>query len=403
MIDLIQEILATLRSNKLRTALTGFAVSWGIFLLIVLLSCARGVMNSFDSYNESRDNSYLRVWGGWANKPWKGYKEGRPIRLRDGDKPAILSRNARNAESVAATINNDTSRVSTQKDYLSSGYQGVYPEAMKIYGFTMRKGRFINDFDIKGRRRVAAISEHSADLLFGSDEPVGKYVNIAGLSFTVIGIYDSDRMDEVYIPFSTARAMSGGGDRVDELAIKLRNIDNIAQGDEAEKSIRQTFSAVHTFDPDDESAVYTWNMLNSYFSNLEANRGLIIAIWVIGALTLLSGIVGVSNIMFVSVRERTHEIGIRRAIGARPRNILTQVIVESAAITSLFGYIGIVAGMLVAKLIGVIAGDNLTNPTITLSMAIEVTVVLILTGSLAGLFPALKAIKIKPVEALRDE
>lgn len=144
-------------------------------------------------------------------------------------------------------------------------------------------------------------------------------------------------------------------------------------------------------------------MLNSYFSNLEANRGLIIAIWVIGALTLLSGIVGVSNIMFVSVRERTHEIGIRRAIGARPRNILTQVIVESAAITSLFGYIGIVAGMLVAKLIGVIAGDNLTNPTITLSMAIEVTVVLILTGSLAGLFPALKAIKIKPVEALRDE
>ena len=270
MIDLIQEILATLRSNKLRTALTGFAVSWGIFLLIVLLSCARGVMNSFDSYNESRDNSYLRVWGGWANNPWKGYKEGRPVRLRDGDKPAILSRNARNAESVAATINNDTSRVSTQKDYLSSGYQGVYPEAMKIYGFTMRKGRFINDFDIKGRRRVAAISEHSADLLFGSDEPVGKYVSIAGLSFTVIGIYDSDRMDEVYIPFSTARAMSGGGDRVDELAIKLRNIDNIAQGDEAEKSIRQTFSAVHTFDPDDESAVYTWNMLNSYFSNLEA-------------------------------------------------------------------------------------------------------------------------------------
>lgn len=221
-----------------------------------------------------------------------------------------------------------------------------------------------------------------------------------------MGVYTREwNEDETFVPFSTAMMMSGNNGEVHSFRVLIGNVENEADGEKAEEEIRRILAREHKFAPDDKGAVGMWNQFTNELTTRSALGILDIAIWVIGIFTMLSGIVGVSNIMFVSVRERTHEIGIRRAIGAKPRNILTQIVLESVSITTIFGYIGIVTGMLVMQLVAAVVGesDGFKDPTVDLSIAIKVTVVLIIAGALAGLFPALKATKVKPVEALRDE
>lgn len=406
MIDLLNEITQTLRTNKLRTALTGFAVSWGIFLLIVLLSVARGVTNKSEAFFTSTGNDIMTISGGWTEMPYKGYDRFREIDLEDKDIPVIQSHNSSELSELSPTISNRTT-VSTSKDYTSDGYEGVGPEAIEFNGIEIIKGRFINTSDIKERRKVAVISQRTAGTIFDAGiDPIGQQVVMNELSFKVIGIYNHDWLHSVYIPYSVARNMAGGSDKINRLYARIHDISTLEQSETAEANVRATLANIHDFDPSDNSAVWIWNRFSGYMRMQSASRGLNLAVWILGILTLISGIVGVSNIMFVSVKERTHEIGIRRAIGARPLSILRQVILESVAITTIFGYIGIVAGMGVAALLGkLFSGSDspLLNPGIDISIAIQVTVVLILTGALAGLFPALKALKVKPVEALRDE
>jgi len=410
MLDLINEIMATLRHNKLRTALTGFAVSWGIFLLIVLLSVSRGLVNGMEAMFAQRDAETVDIRGGYAQKAYKGLKENRRIRLRDSDLNVIASRNANVAGEVTAKISNDTATVMNSKDYLTDGYQGVYPAHLRNDGLEMVKGRFINRNDINNNRRVAVIAEESAETLFGKENPIGQLVKISDLSFTIIGTYKDEWRRSTYIPFSTARAMSGGSDRVNNITVKLKGINTLEESDAAEQSFRATLGRQHTFAEDDTGSLWIWNRFSNYLRTSSAMGAIGMAVWIIGLLTMLSGIVGVSNIMFVSVRERTHEIGVRRAIGAKPAAILRQIILESVAITTLFGYIGIVLGVLVSQGIASLAGGSepggdeiLKDPTVDISIAIQVTVVLIIAGALAGFFPAMKSLKIKPVEALRDE
>ena len=207
------------------------------------------------------------------------------------------------------------------------------------------------------------------------------------------------------VPYTAYKAVTGNTDEAYELDVTVEGLETEADGKAAEKSIRTTLAQRHEFHPDDPNAVWVWNSFTSYLTNKAANRYLELAVWVIGIFTLLTGIVGVSNIMFVSVRERTHEIGIRRAIGAKPRSVLAQILAESVAVTAIFGYIGIVAGTFVLQIIASVIGDvdGFRNPTVDISIAVKVTVALIVAGAVAGLFPALKAIKVKPVEALRDE
>lgn len=272
----------------------------------------------------------------------------------------------------------------------------------------MTKGRFINQNDINQRRRVVVVNEESAKTLFGDKEPVGQLVKISDLSFTVVGTYKQEWRRDVYIPYSTARAMSGGSDKVNNITVKLSGVKTLEESENAEKGFRSTLGRQHTFAEDDNGSLWIWNRFSDYLTTSTAMGAIGMAVWIIGLLTMLSGIVGVSNIMFVSVRERTHEIGVRRAIGAKPRSILRQIILESVAITTLFGYVGIVLGMLVSEGIGMLvaAGGErspLKDPTVDIAIAIQVTVVLIIAGAFAGLFPAMKSLKIKPVEALRDE
>ncbi|MBJ2184326.1 MAG: ABC transporter permease [Muribaculaceae bacterium] len=406
MLDLAREILQTLRHNKLRTALTGLAVAWGIFMLIVLLGVSRGIYNSSTRNGNTEAYSYLTLWGGWTNKPYKGYKEGRRIRLEESDIDPVGRRGGRLVESAMGSISIDSAKVRTMRDYVTDGIYGVYPGADVAERVTMRHGRFINGRDLSERRKVMVLNTDNARLLFGSeDSAVGRRVDCMGLSWAVVGVYDNEWQRTSYVPFSTAMMLRGNDGRINNLSVKLTGMRDAADADEAEQGVRAVMAQNHEFAPDDAGAVHVWNRFENYIRNQEANAILQTVVWVIGLLTMLSGIVGVSNIMFVSVRERTHDIGVRRAIGAKPRSILVQVLAESVAITALFGYVGVFLGIVATEIIDRLFGqtDFLYNPRVDISVAVEVTVVLVAVGALAGLFPAIKATKVKPVEALRDE
>lgn len=256
------------------------------------------------------------------------------------------------------------------------------------------------------KRRALVIDSREATRIFGSDSAaVGSVMNSMGLAWEIVGVYSHRWRGTSYVPFATALSLTGNSTTVGEISVELDGISSLEQGEAAEQSVKEVLSRTHSFDPGDPNAVWIWNRFSDRVSSNDMMNVLIYSMWIIGILTLLSGIVGVSNIMFVSVRERTHEIGIRRAIGAKPRTILLQIVLESVTITTLFGYIGIVLGtVLMAFLKPILTNmEMFSNPVISLSMAFEVTGVLVAAGALAGLFPALKATKVKPVEALRDE
>ncbi len=406
MFDLVREIGQTLRNNRLRTVLTGISVSWGIFMLIVLLGASRGVTNYFEHAMSSQSNNVISFWSGVTSMPYKGYKDGRYIGLKSSDIDAILHDNPGKVSNVIAFASVDTAKISTSLDVLTNGFEAVYPGAQATNGIEMSHGRFINERDIADARRVIVLAAKNARLLFGSDSlAVGKTVQSLGLAWTVAGVYDHRWRSQSMVPYTAYKAVTGNTDEAYELDVTVEGLETEADGKAAEKSIRTTLAQRHEFHPDDPNAVWVWNSFTSYLTNKAANRYLELAVWVIGIFTLLTGIVGVSNIMFVSVRERTHEIGIRRAIGAKPRSVLAQILAESVAVTAIFGYIGIVAGTFVLQIIASVIGDveGFRNPTVDMSIAVKVTVALIVAGAVAGLFPALKAIKVKPVEALRDE
>ena len=355
----------------------------------------------------SQSSNYLLVWGGRTEKAYKGYKEGRRIELKQSDVEAIDDCKSQGIALTTPVKRSSTQlTISTAKDYISGSYSGVYPDMQSIDGVKTIAGRFINQSDIKNVRKVMSINKTNAEVLFDSVQAaIGRYVKCNGLTFTIVGVYDSEWRSDIYIPYTTARMLASGDESIDQLTVSLRDVNTIAAGERVEKDVRRSLAQSHGFDEEDKSAVWVWNRLTQHLQTSDGLNFLNIAIWVIGIFTMLSGIVGVSNIMFVSVKERTHEIGIRRAIGAKPRNILTQIIVESVALTALFGYIGIFFGILVDEGLGAAfeGQDWIKDPAVDLSIAIQVTITLIIAGASAGIFPALKALKIKPVEALRTE
>lgn len=412
MFDLINEIGQTMRNNKLRTGLTGFAVAWGIFMLIILLGLSRGLMSGFEEQSGKRDMNTIDIWRGETSIPYQGYNKGREVKLKASNVEALNKSGNKYIGNASAYKSIDSAKVSGPKDFVASGVRGMAPRALKDQWFDMFAGRFINQADMDNNRKVMVISRKTAKTIFGSDstEIIGKRVKSLGLSWTVIGLYNREwNEDENVIPFTTAVALSGGDANIWSIKILANNVSDEASAAAAEDAIRGELAKIHHFDPADRSAAPMWNRFTNYLQNKKGMKILDYAVWIIGIFTMLSGIVGVSNIMFVSVRERTHEIGIRRAIGAKRRNILTQIILESVSITTIFGYLGIVMGMIVMQIIGHFFGSGaggrspLGNPTVDLSIALKVTIVLIIAGALAGLFPALKATKVKPVEALRDE
>lgn len=405
MFDLISEIRQSLRNNRTRTRLTGLAVAWGIFMLIVLLGVAKGVVNQFEYNMGGGKSNEMTIWGGRTSLPYKGYKDGRRVVLKDHDADMLVSE----IEGVAAVTPeaSGSGAVSSLKN-TTSGISAVYPSVGRdLKEFVA--GRFINERDISEKRRVMVIRDNVASKLFDGSpaEAIGKTVTYMGLSWTIVGVYHHRWRNENYVPYTTYKALTGFSEDASELVVTVSGLKTEEDGERVEEEIYQTMAKAHEFKPTDKNAIWVWNRFSNYIT---ASKGLGIltwSVWVIGVFTLLSGIVGVSNIMFVSVRERTHEIGVRRALGARPRNILTQIVAEGVVITTMFGYMGVVAGMIVLQVINSLGEGNaempLKDPTVDLSLALQVTLVLIVAGALAALFPALKALKVKPVEALRDE
>ena len=418
--ELLHEIASSLRNNKLRTALTGFAVSWGIFLLIALLGAGNGLMNSFLGNMEDFISQAITVEGWRTSKPYKGYKDGRYIQL---DQKDVDYTQGSEWEGV---IENVTTQTATTNAVLSLNgktvdgwFSGAMPRHQEQFKIKMAAGRFLNPDDLRERRRVMVISSSQAKELAGGDGTglVGQWVKAGALSYRVVGVYHTDERDfrrSCYIPYTTYKGIYDSSDKIDGITFSVNGPKTLAEHKAFEEEYSSGIKRMHDIAPDDKMGIW---IQNGYTDNLEMNKAssiLRIALWILGLLTLVSGIVGVSNIMLITVKERTHEFGIRKALGARPGAILSLIITESVVITAIFGYVGMLLGMIACQVMDKTVGQQavdigfekiqmLVNPTVGADVAIEATLVLIIAGTLAGAIPAWKAARVKPIEALRAE
>ena len=416
---LITEIWSTVRRNKLRTALTGFAVAWGIFMLIFLLGAGNGLINAMLLQSEEFLDSSMEVGGGRTSKPYDGLKEGRSIELNDRDMAVTGNNFSENVEQTGATYSQDGLTFSHGANYVSGTLTGVYPNEIKINKKTMLYGRFVNDIDISQKRKVIVLSEDDARELMplGTERIVGRYVDVDSTAFRVVGVYKADRSGmntSAYTAFTTIRAIYGKGDKVGTILFSFKGLDTQEANDAFEQQYRARINGNHRAAPDDERSVWIWNR---FTQNLQMNTGMGIirtALWIVGLFTLLSGIVGVSNIMLITVKERTREFGIRKAIGAKPLSILRLIIIESVVITTFFGYVGMVLGVAANEYMdatigrmkvnsGLFEATMFYNPTVGIDVCVAATAVMVIAGTLAGLVPARKAARIRPIEALRAE
>ncbi len=416
MIDLIQEIYGTIMRNKLRTALTGFSVAWGIFMLIVLLGAGNGLIHAFEKQSEDMMMNSMKIFPGYTSKPYQGMQEGRNISLDNRDREISATAFPEHVITAGATVSQSDVTLSYGKEFLSIGIDGVFPNYPELEAVKLKEGRFVNERDMSEKRKVMVLHEKTANTLFPRTQPIGKYINASGVAYQVVGIYTDQNSfsPSALVPFTTLQAVYAKGDSIDNITFTTKNLKDEADNEAFEADYRQVLGNVKRFDPTDDGAIWIWNRFTQYLQQQTATQILHIAIWVIGIFTLLSGIVGVSNIMLITVRERTHEFGIRKALGAKPISILWLIISESVTITTFFGYVGMVAGIAATEYMNVVAGKQtmdagvfsmtfFENPTVDLSIAVQATLTLIIAGTLAGLFPALKAVKIRPIEALRAD
>ncbi len=406
-LDKWQEILSTINKNRMRTFLTGFSVAWGIFMLIVLLGSGKGLQNGIN--NQFRQDAVNTMWfgPGTTSKTFEGLKSGREIRFTDEDYEFVRDR-LEGVDKISARFYMWQNRVvSYNKEYGVFDLICVHPDFQAIENATMVEGRFINDIDIKKRRKIAVIGRPVKEALFKNGKnPIGEYIKINNVLFQIVGVFtDKSERDEtrVYLPVSTAQMISGGANRIHNLSIT--STLSAKESEAFEKKIRAEFAKRHRFDKEDLNAMWISNTIKEYkmFSNLF--MGIQIFVSIIGAFTIIAGIVGVSNIMIIVVNERTKEIGIRKAIGATPYSIVGMILLEAVFITGIAGYIGLLLGIGVLEGVSSILPENpfFLNPEVDFTIAIISTLVLVLAGTIAGLMPALKASRIRPVVALRDE
>ncbi len=417
MTELIAEIWQTMRRNKLRTSLTGFAVAWGIFMLIVLLGAGNGLLNSQTVNNDRWVDNSMMVFGGQTSKAYDGLKEGRNVSLEDADLATTQSRFTQHVDEAGSIIYQSNATIAYGEDYVTSNLRGVYPMDAQINKTKLVAGRFINDIDIREQRKVLVMPENQARELKPHDTYglVGKTVRVGEMAFTVIGLEQENRSrmsTDVATPLTTLRTIYNRGDDIDRVAFTFHGLETEQANEEFEKRYRATLNRQHRAAPDDEEAVWIWNRFTQAMQMAQGMNILRVSLWIIGLFTLLSGIVGVSNIMLITVRERTHEFGIRKAIGASPASILRIIITESVVVTGFFGYIGMLMGIaatyymdatLGSKPIetGLFTATMFVDPTVGVGTCIGVTIVLVVAGTVAGLIPAMKAARVRPVEALR--
>ena len=417
--ELIKEIWSTSKRNKLRTSLTGFAVAWGIFMLIFLLGAGNGLINAQLQQSTRFLANSMRVFPGETSKAYKGLKEGRSITLNDRDILISNQTYGQYVDDVGGRVEQYNVNINYGDNYVASqSLVGVAPTHPKIDKTELIAGRFINEIDMKEQRKNVVLSRSQAkELSKDYRSLVGKNVKISNLNFQVVGIYKDDESrnnTEAFIAYSTIKTIYAKGDDAGSLEFTIKNLKTREDNKQFEKNYRASINNNHQAAPDDERTIWLWNR---YMDNIQMNQGIAImqtALWIVGLFTLLSGIVGVSNIMLITVKERTREFGVRKAIGAKPWSILKLIITESIIITSFFGYIGMVCGVAANEIMDATIGHTtidtglfkaamFVNPTVGIGTCIGATITIVIAGTIAGVIPAIKAARIRPIEALRAE
>lgn len=418
-IDKWQEIFSTIKKNKLRTFLTGFSVAWGIFMLMILLGSGNGLHNGVRmNFNRNAHNA-MWMWSNETSMPWKGLKTGRPIRFTNDDFRTL--KQIQGVETVSGRyFLPGNSTISYQTEYGSYRVVGVNPTFQEIENQIIDNGRYINDLDIKKQRKIIVIGDDIAEAIFKDQDPIGKFVKLNMIPFQVVGVYHRYQTTDnrqAFVPITTSQAVFNGGNRIHSFALTIAKVSKL-ESEAIENRVRETIAQKHRFNPEDRRALGSYNQLEEYIQTMNIFFGIKAFIWIIGFGTLIAGIVGVSNIMLIVVKERTKEIGIRKALGASPSSVVGLIILESVLITAVAGYIGLVFGVGIMEVVNIVVenmaqgapsggdrggGTMFRNPTVDINIAIAATILLVVAGTLAGYIPARKAARIKPIEALRDE
>ncbi len=415
-LDNWQEISAAMRKNKMRTALTAFGVFWGIFMLVIMLGSGNGLRNGvMQEFSGSATNSFF-MWAQSTSKPYKGLQPNRSFNftIEDGE---ALKQTLPELKIVAPMnqlggYNSNNNVVRGLKTAAFSVY-GIHPELANIQQFNLTQGRFINKLDIRENRKVAVIGDKVIEKLFATDEnPIGQYIKVNGVNFMVTGLLKGsgkgnqarEQAEAIYLPFSAFSQAFNMGNRVGWFSVM--SADNVSVSLAEEKAMA-LLKERHKIAPDDARAIGHWNMGKEFLKLNGLFTGIEMLVWFVGIGTLMAGIIGVSNIMLIVVKERTREIGVRRAIGAPPSIIVSQLILESVTLTSIAGYAGLVAGIGLLELVNqnlpTGGGMMFLHPGVDLMVALKALGILIFSGALAGFIPAQRALEISPVEALRTE
>jgi putative ABC transport system permease protein len=420
--DGLREIWSTIKKNKLRTVLTGFSVAWGIFMLIVLLGAGNGLRNGVMYNFRNYSQNMAEAWTRYTTMPYQGMQPNRRIRFTEEDFEAI-SMHPEIVLKSAIVSRSDT--LSYGSEYITGSMNGVHPDHALINNVNILSGngRFVNELDIRGRRKVIVLSPRMAEVLFRDKSPLGEYVKAGNIMLQVVGVYKDENNNNnapAYIPFSTAQILYNRGYGFSSMTFTVEGVYKEEEVEAFNQRFRAGMARRHKFDPEDRNAIGMYNLANDFRMFNDMINGITLFIWVVGIGTLMAGIVGVSNIMLITVRERTREFGIRKALGAKPHSILGLIIFESIMVTAVFGYIGMLLGIGLTELINygmemaqagaetVAAnpGEDTTvfrNPTVSLGISLAATGVLIIAGVLAGYFPARKAVNISAIDAIRAE
>jgi putative ABC transport system permease protein len=405
--DVWLEIFENLSRNRLRTGLTSLSVAWGIFMLVVLLGFGKGLENQV-TY-QFRDDAINSIWiySGETSMPWAGLPVGRGIRFQNADYDRL--RELPGVEYITSRFYLQGEFTISYKDQ-AGAYQvrSCHPDHRYLENTIITQGRFLNALDIARKRKVTVIGDLVADFLFQGEPPLGKEIIINGIPYQVVGVFEDTGGEgerrKVYIPISTAQVAYGGGERVHQIMFTVGDA-TVEETQALTEDVRALLAERHRFDPADPRAVRVRNNIESYQEVQQIFFFISTFIWIVGVGTVTAGIVGVSNIMLISVRERTREFGLRKALGATPASIVGLVLREAVMLTAVSGYIGLVAGVGLLAVVSAFSPENdyIRDPQVDLGVAFGATALLVLTGVVAGFFPARRAAAVNPIEALRAD
>lgn len=408
-----QEIFETIGKNKLRTFLTGLSVASGIFILVILLGIGEGMQNGIAKEFERDASNMLFVWTNVTSKEYKGLNPGRQITLKNDDYNQTINKYEDQLEYKSSVFRIWSGLVNYKKESGNYRVEGVWPDFQFLENADMTQGRFLNYKDNDNVEKVVVLGNKAKNDLFKNGEDViGEYVQISNINFKVIGVFSDPggerEESRVFIPISTAQKVFNGGNNIRNLAFTLPQRESfeqaLAESEQFSEELVTYLQEKHSVAPDDTRAITVNNSLENMKRFYDLNKMIKIFFWGVGICTIIAGIVGVSNIMLIIVKERTKEIGIRKALGAQPLSIIGMILHESIFVTTISGFIGLIFSLALLEFVGpLIETEYIANPSVNFNVALTTVFILVLAGAIAGFFPAWRAARIKPIIALRDE